>query len=229
MPQPVLSKAEVRSMVLEGLNLSKGAAYGTFDNSPLFKTEFIDDQIFQSDIEVVKAITRSPGHPRRNEYALIFPTISTPGVRVPLRDTNHHLGEVISVDITRNDAKIVVGKLAPSWKITEWLVDKASYGGDDCVDGYYDVNDNDFIFTGASAVVRALNIAPHTSADVNLYAPFEYKLTVYRLAIGELLRKDPGMSALSTDFLNAGYNDLLAIVGGDSKLVPAITSYQQAR
>ncbi len=229
MPQPVLTKAEVRSMVLEGLNLSKGVAYGTFDNSPLFKTEFIDDQIFQADIEVVKAITRSPGHPRRNEYALTFSTISTPGVRVPLRDTHHHLGEVISVDITRNDAKVVVGKLAPAWKITEWLIDKASYGGDDCVDGYYDIANNDFIFTGTSASVRALNIAPHTGADTNLYAPFEYKITVYRLAMGELLKKDPGMQQLASEFLSSGYNDLLAIVGGDANLVPTISAYQQTR
>ena len=229
MPQPTLTKAEVRSMVLEGLNLSKGVAYGTFDNSPLFKTEFIDDHIFQADIEVVKAISRSPGHPRRNEYALTLSTISTPGVRVPLRDTHHHLGEVISVDITRNDAKVVVGKTAPAAKITEWLVDKASYGGDDCVDGYYDITDNDLIFTGASAVVRALNIAPHTGADTNLFAPFEYKITVYRLTMAELLKKDPGMQAMASEFLNAGYNDLLAIVGGDAKLIPSITGYQQSR
>ncbi len=229
MPQPVLTRAELRNMVYEGLNVSKGVAYGTHDGSPLFKTEFIDDHIFQADIEVVKAISRSPGHPRRNEYALTLSTISTPGVRVPLRDTHHHLGEVISVDITRNDAKVVVGKTAPAAKITEWLIDKASYGGDDCVDGYYDVTDNDFIFTGLSAVVRALNIAPHSGVDTNLYAPFEYKITVYRLALGELLRKDPGMSQLATEFLTAGYNDLLVIVGGDAKLIPSITSYQQAR
>lgn len=227
MPQPVLTKAEVRSMVLEGLNLSKGVAYGTFDNSPLYKTEFIDDAIFQGDIKVVEAIMRSPGHPRRNEYALTLATISTPGVRVPLRDTHHHMGEAISVDITRNDAKVVVGSPAPANKITSWLLDKPSYGGDDCIDGYYDISDNDFIFTGLSAVVRVLNVSPHTPADTNLFAPFENKVTVYHYAMAQLLAKDPAMSEKAAEYANRAASELQAIVSG--MIMPSGEAYQQAR
>jgi hypothetical protein len=229
MAMPVLTTADVRAMVLEGINLSKGAAYGTHDGSPLYKPEFVNDCIFQADIEVVKWICRTPGHPRRNEYSAALATITTPGVRVPLRDTHAHFGEVVAVDIVRNDAKVVVGKTAPAAKITEWLLDKASYGGDDCIDGYYDVVDNDFIYTGDDAIVRVLNIPAHVVSppDANLFAPHEYKMAVFHVAMRELLRKDPGMSAKAAEYGVEAANDMSEIMG--KSIMPSVEGYQQAR
>lgn len=228
MPQPVLTRDEVENMVLEGLNISK-TTYGTHDGSPLFKIEFVQEILFQADIEVVKYIARTPGHPRRNEYAAALASIATPGVRVPLRDTHHHLGEVVSVDIVRNDDKVVVGKPAPAAKITEWLIDKASYGGDDCVDGYYDIVNDDFIFTGKTATVRVLNIAPHVLSppDTNLYSPFEYKMTVYHVAMRELLKKDPAMASKAAEYGVEAANDLAEIMG--KGIAPNVEEYQKAR
>jgi len=227
MAMPVLTRAEVEGMVLEALNISK-TTYGTHDGSPLFKIEFVRECIFQADLDVVKAITRSPGHPRRDEYSFSI-AVATPGVVVRLSDTNNHVGEVIYVNITRNDAKVVVGKTAPAQKITEWLIDKASYGGDDCVDGYYDVTDNNFIFTGLSASVRALNVAVHTLADTNLYAPFEYKETVFRLAMKELLKKDPEAKLQAAEYAGDAANDLMVIMGGDSKMTPSVQQFHGSR
>lgn len=229
MAMPVLTTASVRALVLEGVNLSKGVAYGTHDGSPLFKPEFIDDCIFQADLEVVKHICRAPGHPRRNEYSVALAPISTPGVRVSLRDTREHLGEVVAVDITRNDAQVVVGKPAPAVKITEWLLDKASYGGDDCVDGYYDTVDNDFIFTGQTATVRVLNVAAHVVSppDTNLYSPHEYKLTVFHVAMREILKKDPAMSSKAAEYGVEAANDLAEILG--KSIMPSVEMYQQTR
>lgn len=228
MPQPVLTRLEVENMVLEGLNVSK-ATYGTHDGSPLFKIEFIREIVFQADIEVVKAIARTPGHPRRNEYSAALATIATPGVRVPLRDTHQHFGEVVAVDITRNDDKVVTGKPAPAIKITEWLIDKASYGADDCVDGYYDIVDNDFIFTGKTAVVRVLNIIPHVLSplDTNLFSPFEYKIVVFHVAMRELFRKDPAMADMAAQYGVDAANDLAEIVG--KSIDPSVEGYQKSR
>jgi hypothetical protein len=222
MAMPVLTRDEVEDMVMEALNVSK-VTYGTHDGSPLYKNENIREHIFQADLDVVKAITRSPGHPRRDEYSTGF-SIATPGVVVRLSDTNHHVGEVIYVSITRNDAKVVTGKTAPAQKITEWLIDKASYGGDDCVDGYYDVTDNNFIFTGLSAAVRALNVAPHilNPPDTNLYSPFEYKLTVFRLAMKELLKKDPEMATQYNQYAEDADKDMMVILGNDAKMYPSV-------
>lgn len=229
MAMPVLTTAAVRAMVLEGMNLSKGVAYGTHDGSPLFKPEFVDDNIFQADIEVVKAICRTPGHPRRNEYSVALSSIATPGVRVPLRNTHEHFGEVVAVDITRNDAQVVIGKPAPAVKISEWSLNKASFGGDDCVDGYYDTVDNDFIFTGQSATVRVLNIAAHVVSppDANLFAPHEYKLAVYHVAMREICSKDPAMAANYEKYAGLADRDLSEIMG--KTIQPSVEAYQQSR
>jgi len=228
MPQPVLTTAEVKAMVMEQLNVSK-VAYGTFDGSPLWKDDFIDDCIFQGDIDVVKCISRAPGHPRRDEYGLDLSVINTPGVRVLLSGSNHHFGEPVSVYITRNDDLVVEGKTAPAQKITEWLLDKASYGGDDCVDGYYSCKDSHFIFSGKTALVRVLQVAPHTLSDTGLYAPFENKITVYRLAMAELLKKDPGRKQDAADFRTDADKDLAMIMGVDAKMTPSIEAYNQSR
>ncbi len=222
MAMPVLLFSDVEDMVFEALNVSK-TTYGTHDGSPLYKPENIRAMIFQADIEVVKAITRSPGHPRRDEYSVSF-SIATPGVVVRLSDTNHHVGAVTYVIITRNDAKVVVGKPAPAQKITEWLVDKASYGGDDCVDGYYDATDNKFIFTGLSASVRALNVAPHVlePPDTNLYSRFEYKWTVFRLAMKELIKKDPEMRTQYEQYATDADRDIGMIMGTDASMYPTV-------
>lgn len=228
MAMPILSRAEVENMVLESLNISK-TTYGTHDGSPLYKPEFVREMIFQADLQVVKAICRTPGHPRRNEYSTALTAISTPGVRVPLRDTREHFGEVVAVDITRADARVVVGKPAPAVKITEWLLDKSSHGGDDCVDGYYDITDNDFIFTGTSAVVRALTVPVHvlTPPDTNLYSPFEYKITVYHGAMVELLGKDPAMKDEVSKYAAAWSAEIAEIVG--KSIEPSVEGYQKVR
>lgn len=222
MAMPILTRSEVEAMVLEALNISK-TTYGTHDGSPLHKIQMVREMIFQADLDVVKAITRSPGHPRRDEYSIGF-AIATPGVVVRLSDTNHHVGEVIYVSITRNDAKVVTGKPAPAQKITEWLLDKASYGEDDCIDGYYDVTDNNFIFSGLSSSVRALNVAIHSvePPDANLYSPFEYKLTVFRLAMMELLKKDPEMASQAGEYAASAANDIAMIMGTDARMTPSV-------
>ena len=227
MPMPVLTKAEVRSMVLEALNLSKGVAYGTFDNSPLYKTEFIDDCIFQADIDVCKCIAAAPGHSRREEYGVDLSSISTPGVRVLLTDTREHFGEPVSFYITRNDDVVVVGKTAPATKITEWFIDIPGHGGNDCVDGYYDCTDNILIFTGKSIVVRVLRIAAHTPSDTNLFSPFENKITVFRIAMSLLLQKDPARKQDAVDFRTDADKDLAMIMGTD--IAPTVEKYHGAR
>lgn len=229
MPMPVLSTSEVRSMVLEGLNLSKNAAYGTFDNSPLYKIEFINDCIFQADIEVCKCIARAAGHPRRDEYGLDLPVINTPGVRVLISNSNHHFGEPVSFYITRNDDVVVVGKPAPAQKITEWSLDIAGYGGNDCVDGYYDYTDNHLIFTGKSILVRVLNVNPHVVSppDASLYAPFENKITVYNIAMSLLLKKDPVRKADAVEFRTDADKELAMIMGSD--ISASVERYGQVR
>lgn len=229
MPMPVLTTAEVRSLVLEGLNLSKGVAYGTFDNSPLYKIEFINDCIFQADIEVCKCIARAPGHPRRDEYGLDLPTISTPGVRVLISGSNHHFGEPVSFYITRNDDVVVVGKPAPAQKISNWLLDVAGHGGNDCVDGYYDYTDNHLIFTGKSILVRVLSVNPHVVSppDASLYSPFENKITVYKIAMAELLKKDPTRAGDAAQFRDDADKELMMIMGGD--ITASVERYGQSR
>ena len=227
MPMPILTALEVKTMVMEGLNLSKGVTYGTFDNSPLYKDDYIDDCIMQADIEVCKCIAVAPGHPRRGEYGLDLAAISTPGVRVLISGTNHHFGEPVSFYITRNDDVVVVGKPAPAQKISEWFIDIPGHGGNDCVDGYYDYTDNHLIFTGKSILVRVLQVAPHTVADTNLYAPFENKLTVYNIAMSLLMMKDPTRKDDASMYRGEADKELAMIMGSD--IAPTVQKYGQAR
>lgn len=191
---PLLTTAEVLNLVFEQLNVAK-TTYGTFDGSPLYKLDGIKDTVMLGDIEVVKTIIRTPGHPRRPEFQFVTSAILTPGVNVPIRDTFEHAGELLRVMITRQDDVVVVGKTVPSSKISQWLLDKSSYGGDDIVDGYYDYTNDLLIFTGKSATLTLTNVGEHTTADVNLFSPSEYKMAIVHYACKELLRRDPAKTA----------------------------------
>lgn len=216
----------VKGVVLETLNLSKNVAYGSFDGSPLYKDEFINQVIFNADVSVLNAIMASPGHPRRQQYTL-FQTLTVEGIITQLSGAFANRGQLF-VEIVRNDAVVVVGKPAPAAKIADWVNNKDDYGDSDCVDGYYNLDDGNLIFSGDLCNVLVLNTADHTPADTSLFAPPEYIPTIERMAVGELLMKDPAKRDMGADYLRAAAADIQLIMGG-STFVPPFEAYQQSR
>lgn len=223
-----LTLDEVRAIVYETLNLSKNVAYGTFDNSPLYKVEYIRDLIFDADDSVVSAICQTVGHPRRSEYTY-QQGLGPEGVVFQLSTVNDAANRgVLNVDITRADLSIVPGIPAPAEKIGEWVRNKSSYGGSDCTDGYYNIQDGQFIFSGGGATLTLLNVADHTSADTNLFSPPEYKNTIVKMALGDLFGKDPAKRDLGARYYQEAMDDIKMIMA-NVDFVPAFTQHEQER
>ncbi len=197
----------IKNEAMAIINVST-ATYGVHNGNPSFFDTFINDAIYDADVDVQTAIVQNPKHSQRPGY-LTTVTV-TDGALLPAA-----IGDIGPIEVTttagaiRTDRKVSIGDLE-LWKADSTHV---QFGALDDVEGHFALAGDRIHFIGTLCTITIPRIV-RGAASV-LYAPMEYLNTVLALAVAKVLLKDPEFAFQSQTAMSVGMAGLQAIGRGE--------------
>jgi hypothetical protein len=209
-----ITLGHLEHLIYEMLNSSK-SAYGTFDGNPNYKTLGIRRIILDKDMTLATLIAANPGQPERTLYKTVT-TLSPQGVWLDIPSAQ---SEATSIEIVTMNRGTVTGIRAPAAKIVNWIKHPAVFGGLDIIEGYYDIQQNQILFSGQSVNVVNYVVTPHTNnpSDITtpdtytLRAPDNFRDVLAAMVMAEILSKPGGHNELAAAYHQKA-NDLLSVL-----------------
>lgn len=180
------------------------AVYGTYSVNPSFFEAFIEDAIFDADLEIQRAIVNNAEHSQRPNY--LTTTTVLDGAKLPSA-----VGDLGPVEIettagaTRVDRKVSLGDLE-LWKADTSHV---LFGSLDDIEGHFAIAGDRIYFIGATCTITYPTVTRGSASG--LFAPIEYINTAKGLVAGNVLLKDPEFASQTQMAMSIGMAGLQGI------------------
>lgn len=208
MPVTAIDFTTLKNKAMAMINVST-TAYGTYDLDPGFFEAFIDDAIYDADLEIRKAIVANPKHPQRTGY--LTTAVVTDGALLPAAP-----GDLGPIEITTTAGDVRTDRQVDIGDIEAWKKDTAHvlYGSLDDIEGHFAIQGQRIRFIGQTCTVTLPGQLVRGSAHV-ITSPIEYINTALALSVGSVLMKDPEFSYQSGTAMSVGMAGIQAITRGE--------------
>lgn len=160
----------------------------------------IEEVILQSDMEVVRAVIQTPGHPRRNQF-INRVEIAASGDELPQATEGWSNVECF------NGSEWITGNARSINVIQRINRRRAIYGGATKSASYFDISDGRAYFTGEKIRVDTYRYIRTNECQ----SPDEYLSTVVNLSLGWLMHKEGDDVAAGQFYRQIGENQLQMI------------------